>query len=217
MHNRLTSLLSSIDLKSRARHLWPVVLAVILGGLLFGQGDRWIVLVVVKLPRAITALAEMLSILVQPVFLLPSCLLLSVAASIRPCDIKLSRFGFFGFNCASAALVAALVLKHAVGRARPDPALDFDPLVFHPLALHDAYASFPSAQSASAAAVAISAALIFPRLRYPLHGAALCVCGARVVTAEHWVTDVVVGWILGWMAVVFLSPLVLPAEKQDLG
>jgi membrane-associated phospholipid phosphatase len=213
MHVRLTSLFGAAALKARAAGSWPIFVAVVIGAFSFGQGDRSIALALANLPPALVDVAEVLSGVVQPVFLLPACLLLSVAARLRPCDIKLSRFGLFGFNCASVSLVTALLLKHAIGRARPDPDLNLDASLFHPFTLHDAYASFPSAQSASAAAVFISAARFFPHLRYPLHCAALALCCARVLTGEHWVSDVVVGWMIGWLAVFALSPLVLPKDE----
>lgn len=217
MRNRLAFIFSFTDAKARAARLWPALLALILAAVAFGRGDKMVAMAVAGGPQALADAAGVLSIVMQPVFLLPACLLLSVATCIRPGAIKLSRYGLFGFSCASASLIFALVLKHAFGRARPDAGSDLDPSFFRPFAFDDAFASLPSAQAACAAAVLIAAATSFPQLRGPFHFCALVLCGARVLSGEHWMSDVVIGWVIGWFAVLALSRFALPRDGTARG
>lgn len=203
------------NVKACVARLWPALVAMFLGAVSFGQGDRTVAIAVQGLPQAVSDAVAVLSVVMEPVFLLPVCLLLSVAASVRPGDMHLSRYGLFSFTCASASLAVALVLKHAIGRARPDVGLNPDPFLFHPVAFADSYASLPSAQGACAAAVFIAAAMRFPHLRLPFHLCAVALCGARVLTGEHWVSDVAAGWAIGWSAVFTLSRLALVSDGRD--
>lgn len=203
------------NVKSCVARLWPALVAMLLVAVSFGQGDRTVAIAVQGLPQPVADAAAMISVIMEPVFLLPACLLLSVAASVRPGDVQLSRYGLFSFSCASASLAVALVLKHAIGRARPEVGLNLDPFLFHPFAFADSYAALPSAQAACAAAVFIAAAMRFPGLRLPFHLCAVVLCGARVLTGEHWVSDVAAGWAIGWSAVFTLSGLALLGDGPD--
>ncbi|MCY1666605.1 phosphatase PAP2 family protein [Rhizobium sp. SL86] len=207
MKNRLSSFIVSTDLKACVASLRPALIAVVLMAAFFGQGDRMVATAMKILPPYFADAAAVTSLIVQPVFLLPACLLLSVAARIRSGGLKLSRLGLFAFSSGGVALIVSLVLKHAIGRARPDVSLNLDPFIVRPFAFDDAYASFPSAQSACAAAVLIGAGMIVPRWQRPLHICAVMLCGARVLTGEHWVSDAVAGWAIGWLSVMALSRL----------
>lgn len=209
MHDRPDFLPFISKLKARIGPLWPAGLTLVLAAAFSGRGDKAVALTVVNMPDALAAAAVMLSMIAQPAFLLPACILLSVAASIRPRFMRVARYGLFGFSCASGALVAAVVLKHAIGRARPVVGSDLDPFVFRPFSFSDAYASFPSAQAACAVAALVAVGRSFPKLRFYSNFLAAVLCGARVLTGEHWISDVLVGWAVGWLMVLILAPIAL--------
>jgi undecaprenyl-diphosphatase len=89
--------------------------------------------------------------------------------------------------------LAVQLLKRTVVRARPSvrepgiPALSAPP---------DAY-SFPSGHAAAAMALALPVAFVSPWLALPAVTGALLVGASRVYLRVHYVTDVVVGQVLG--------------------
>lgn len=94
-------------------------------------------------------------------------------------------------------VLAALPLKHAVGRGRPCCSGGQGHLHVEPFAFLDAFASFPSAQSAMAAGLAVALVLVLPRLWIPAMVLALVIGLGRLFTGAHWASDVVMGWGLG--------------------
>ncbi len=78
---------------------------------------------------------------------------------------------------------------------------------------HDIW-SMPSAHTASAFALAGVLALLYPALR-PLAltlGCAVAVC--RVVLGAHYITDVIIGGVIGWMAARAVMRAVLKATDR---
>ncbi|MEB2848475.1 phosphatase PAP2 family protein [Endobacterium cereale] len=98
---------------------------------------------------------------------------------------------------AIAAIGVATLLKTIIGRARPSHSA-MDPFNFQPFMAQDMFASCPSAQATLAAAIGFSFAMRFPSARMPILMAAAAVCLSRVLVGEHWSSDVVFGWALGW-------------------
>ena len=161
------------------------------------SGDRLIATTLAKSPEAVKALAGLFSLFAQPAFLLPCCMLVAIIASAIPAGNRISHSGVFCFCCSSAALTVSLLLKHVIGRARPNAQLAFDPHVFSPFAFDDAFASFPSAQAACAAAAFGAAFKCFPRLKSLFNIWIAILCAARILSGEHWLSDVMMGWAIG--------------------
>jgi membrane-associated phospholipid phosphatase len=108
--------------------------------------------------------------------------------------LALTLAGAFGFS---------QLVKHLVGRARPDDRL-----------VHAIGYAFPSGHATFAAAgwlaLAILLAGVWPRRRTALVAVALVVISivgaSRVYLQVHWTTDVLGGWALGalWLTVVLV-------------
>jgi membrane-associated phospholipid phosphatase len=106
--------------------------------------------------------------------------------------LALSLVGAFGFS---------QLVKHVVGRARPDDRL-----------VHAVGYAFPSGHATFAAAgwlaVAVLLAVAWPARRRALFATALAVTAivgaSRVYLQVHWTTDVLGGWALGalWLTIV---------------
>ena len=101
----------------------------------------------------------------------------------------------------AAAVLLATIVTHAmkwwVGRARPE--LDLGPLTFRPLLVptQGVFASFPSGHSSAAAAFAAACCLFFPRAT-PFFGLWMLLVGVeRMVTDNHFPSDVLVGYAIG--------------------
>lgn len=130
-----------------------------------------------------------------PVALASGGWLRRTSGSRRPLLVlAMTLAGAFGFS---------QLVKHLVGRARPDDRL-----------VHAVGYAFPSGHATFAAAgwlaVAVLLAGAWPRRRTVLVAAALVVIAivgaSRVYLRVHWTTDVLAGWALGalWLTIVLL-------------
>ena len=91
----------------------------------------------------------------------------------------------------------ANVAKNIIGRARPTVfdqvgALDFKLFAFDP-----DYASLPSGHATNIFAFATVIGMLWPRGRVLLYTIAAWIAASRVLIGQHYVTDVVLGAILG--------------------
>ncbi len=108
---------------------------------------------------------------------------------------RLERALFF-FLVIAASGLAAQVLKHLVGRARPR-ADALNAFAFHPLSLSNAFASFPSGHTTSAFAAVTALGLMTSRGRGLLLALAVAIGASRVALHEHYPSDVLGGAALG--------------------
>ncbi|MCM2477326.1 phosphatase PAP2 family protein [Rhizobium sp. CG5] len=180
--------------------------------------DRPLALAVSDLPHWFRTAASWISGLAAPVVILPflfglwlsGVLFGGASAPRRP------AFGLFSLCCSLAAVASSLLVKNIVGRARPDSTHDWDRLLLRPFAFDDAFASIPSTQGAFAAAVTCSAAICFPQHRICLLTVGALVCASRVVVGEHWTSDVIAGWAMGWLLTLAMLRLFrTSSEHQD--
>jgi membrane-associated phospholipid phosphatase len=107
-----------------------------------------------------------------------------------------STIGFVFVSVGGAGLIANLA-KNIIGRARPKlfeqvGALDFKPFAFDP-----DYASLPSGHATNIFAFATVIGMLWPRGRVLLYTVAVWIAASRVLIGQHYVTDVVLGAILG--------------------
>lgn len=91
---------------------------------------------------------------------------------------------------------------------------------FRPFAFHADFASFPSGHSATAGAMAMSLALVFPRLRPVFMPAGVLICLSRQWVGAHWASDTLMGWGVGvafafWLAHAFARRRLLFAYGSD--
>lgn len=103
----------------------------------------------------------------------------------------------FVFAAVAASGIAAQIVKHVVGRARPRLIDQFGAFYFDHFSLKANLASFPSGHSTSIFALAAAIGLIVPRLRLPIFGLAVLVGLARMVLAAHYASDILAGAIFG--------------------
>ena len=126
--------------------------------------------------------------------------LLSLATRDRLRDwarqlLVVSSFIFLGVGLPS--LVATL-LKRIIGRARPMEWTAEAPLSFKPLNW-DAYSfqSFPSGHSTTAFSLALTIAFLWPKSLWPMLGVAVLIAVSRIITGQHYLTDITAGAVLG--------------------
>lgn len=149
-----------------------------------------------------------------------SVVLLMIAVLLldsRPRAWKWNRI-FDWIAAASLAGVIGHLLKIFIGRPRPlfdDPMHVLGPIGKYPVELKDGslalihawdYSSgvasdlwsMPSSHALSAASLAVTLTLLYPKLRWLCVGLAIVVCIARVVLGAHYPSDVLVGAGVGW-------------------
>lgn len=89
------------------------------------------------------------------------------------------------------------LLKWIAGRGRPFVGGQANPFNFTPFAGTGAHASFPSAHSITAFALAFAIAAVWPRLRGVAIAYALLIAFTRLVLLAHHPSDVVAGAMIG--------------------
>lgn len=101
----------------------------------------------------------------------------------------------FSIGAALASTLGVQLLKHLFGRARPEEIL-----------VHSDFGSFPSGHTANAATIAVTFALLIPRVWVWVAGSAYVVLMAwsRTLLGAHWLSDTVGGALIGAGAVLVL-------------
>ena len=107
-----------------------------------------------------------------------------------------STIGFVFISVGGAGLIANLT-KNILGRARPKLFETAGPLDFEFFAFDSDYASLPSGHATNIFAFATVIGILWPRGRVLLYALAAWIAASRVMIAQHYVTDVVLGAILG--------------------
>ncbi|MBV8564162.1 MAG: phosphatase PAP2 family protein [Methylobacteriaceae bacterium] len=101
--------------------------------------------------------------------------------------------------------IAAQIVKHVVGRARPRFVDTLGPFHFDFLSLTARLASFPSGHATSAFAAAWAIGLFWPPGRPWLFALAGLIAFSRVAVGAHYLSDVVAGACLGMLVAVLLA------------
>ncbi|ENN85126.1 hypothetical protein RHSP_56648 [Rhizobium freirei PRF 81] len=111
-------------------------------------------------------------------------------------ELVATAAAFIFLSVAGGGIVDSL-LKNIIGRARPELLETNGAFYFRPFAFHADFASFPSGHSATAGAMAMSLALVFPRLRPFFIPAGVLICLSRQWVGAHWASDTLMGWGVG--------------------
>jgi len=107
-----------------------------------------------------------------------------------------STIGFVFVSVGGAGLIANLT-KNIIGRARPRLFDQVGALDFKPFAFEVDHASLPSGHATNIFAFATVIGMLWPRGRVLLYTIAAWIALSRVLIGQHYVTDVVLGAMLG--------------------
>jgi undecaprenyl-diphosphatase len=107
-----------------------------------------------------------------------------------------STIGFVFVSIGGAGLIANLT-KNILGRARPKLFETAGSLEFELFAFDADYASLPSGHATNIFAFATVIGILWPRGRVLLYTLAAWIAASRFLIGQHFVTDVVLGAILG--------------------
>ena len=115
--------------------------------------------------------------------------------------------GILLFSAVAVSGLSADIIKYLAGRARPK--LYFSEQIYRFDFLHTehAWTSFPSGHSATAFSVAMTLAILYPRLRPLFFIAGFLVAFSRLFLTQHYISDVIAGSFLGIASTLFLHNL----------
>ncbi|MDC0161644.1 phosphatase PAP2 family protein, partial [bacterium] len=108
----------------------------------------------------------------------------------------LRRLCLFSVSYLFLVGLATQIIKHIIGRPRPNHSLLDGSFEFNFFTTDSAFHSFPSGHSSTIIAIIIIASLIIPSLRYFFYTCGFLIAISRVVVGAHFITDVVAGALL---------------------
>ncbi len=109
---------------------------------------------------------------------------------------KISNFFISSFFYILVVGIIIQVLKHIVGRPRPNHTNFEEPFGFNFFTLDSSFHSFPSGHSSTIFIVCFVLAATFPKLKYFFYFLASVIALSRVVVGAHFFTDIVAGAML---------------------
>tara|TARA_B100000965_G_scaffold381920_1_gene379817 strand:- start:101 stop:1429 length:1329 start_codon:yes stop_codon:yes gene_type:complete len=109
------------------------------------------------------------------------------------------KFSFFGFAYLLLVGLVTQIIKHLIGRPRPNHSQLDGSFEFVFFTTESAFHSFPSGHSSTIIAIALIASLVLPSLRYFFYVCGFLIALSRIVVGAHFVTDVVAGSLIAIM------------------
>ena len=103
------------------------------------------------------------------------------------------RLSFFGFFYLLLVGLVTQIIKHLIGRPRPNHAVLDGGFEFNFFTTESAFHSFPSGHSSTIIALIIILSLISPNLKYFFYLCGFLIAISRVVVGAHYASDVVGG------------------------
>ena len=104
--------------------------------------------------------------------------------------------------------VLTQIIKHALGRPRPNYSIIENNLEFDFFSLNSSFHSFPSGHTSTIFVVALCFSLLLPKIRYFFIFFASIIAFSRVVVGAHFFTDIVTGAILALIIFKILNKLI---------
>ncbi len=89
--------------------------------------------------------------------------------------------------------ILAQILKHLIGRPRPNTMVAEDQIAINFFSFDSGYHSFPSGHATTIFAVALVLVFSLPKLKYFFYFLASVVAFSRVVVGAHYITDIIAG------------------------
>ncbi len=121
---------------------------------------------------------------------------------------NLSNFFISSFVYILTVGLITQIIKHVVGRPRPNHTNFEDVFSFKYFTLESNFHSFPSGHSSTIFIVCFILASVLPKLRYFFYFLASVVAFSRVIVGAHFFTDIVAGAILALILFKILNKLI---------
>ena len=124
---------------------------------------------------------------------------------------KIKNFCVFGFFYLLSVGLVTQILKHLVGRPRPNYTDLNNSFGFNFFSFDSAFHSFPSGHSSTIISVVIILSLILPSLKILFYIFGFFIAISRVVVGAHFVTDVIAGMVV---AIIVYKILLIFVQKR---
>jgi membrane-associated phospholipid phosphatase len=114
--------------------------------------------------------------------------------------------GFYLFTSVIFSAFVTNILKYTIGRSRPIYLLEQETDQFLPFVNDDIYRynSLPSGHTTTAFAFSVALAIMMPKFRYLFLGLAALAGLSRIALQKHYLSDVLVGALIGTLSAIFL-------------
>jgi membrane-associated phospholipid phosphatase len=99
------------------------------------------------------------------------------------------------------------LLKHVVGRARPEHFSELGAFSFNHHFMGTAFASFPSGHGTTVGSLAAILIVLCPRTRHLVIPLAIWLAGTRILTSSHYLSDIVAGCAIGFLGALLVAVL----------
>ena len=110
--------------------------------------------------------------------------------------LYLKKFSVFSFSYLLLVGLITQIIKHLVGRPRPNHSQLDGSFEFNFLSTDSSFHSFPSGHTSTIIAITIIMTLVIPNLKYFFYFFSFLIAISRVVVGAHFLTDVVGGVII---------------------
>ncbi len=110
--------------------------------------------------------------------------------------LRIRNFTIFGFFYLLLVGCVTQILKHVIGRPRPNHTNFEESVVFNFFSTDSSFHSFPSGHSSTIVSVAIILGLLIPNLRKFFIIFSIIVAISRVVVGAHYLTDIIAGGLV---------------------
>ena len=113
---------------------------------------------------------------------------------------KIKKYSLFLFTVIFVTGFLTQLIKHIIGRPRPNHAVNLDSSEMFFFSLESSFHSFPSGHTSTIFAAALVFAAMTPKIKYFYFIFALIIAFSRVVVGAHYISD-----ILGGIAIAFVG------------
>lgn len=138
----------------------------------------------------------------------------AAAVGLARGDRKLVRSGLRMFAAHSLATGVKTLVKRQINRTRPDTALEGDYRMERGGSQEHDLSSFPSGHTAGALAVTQALARDYPGTRAAGLAFTAAIAAIQVPRCKHFMSDILVGALIGWASEQVLSAAFDAAEKR---
>ena len=118
---------------------------------------------------------------------------------------EIKNLFFYTITCLFFTGLLTQLLKHIVGRPRPNHTILEDSLGFDFFTFDSNFHSFPSGHTSTIFILALICSKIIPRLKYFFLVFALVVSFSRIVVGAHFLTDIIGGIIIAFLCFKFIN------------
>jgi membrane-associated phospholipid phosphatase len=147
-------------------------------------------------------------------YILGSLLLYFFFKWVKPQYPQWRRWSIHSFQCLVYLGIIVQILKKIIGRQRPHISETFEANIFSPFNNWD-WASMPSGHSQVCFVVATMLSLAFPKHRVWFFVFAAILAFTRVMTYVHFLSDVIVGGMFGYLGTLWVLYFLSKRNKTE--